>query len=410
LSWKLTIATVLLGVVLGGLSLLISRRALRLGRELATAGFELGRQVTETVGGLRVIRTTASESLRAKSFERWNRQHGDSEANVQVAQGIMLGTTESLGVAGAMGLTALAHAVWLAPGAMDVSRFLAFAFGLVRMLPALNQSYGLQTGVTALTGSTERTLKWLGLPRYPERPFGSRPLAEITKGVTFENVSFVYPGGVGGVQSVSFHVPAGQTLAVLGASGSGKSTLASLLLRLRELTDGRILIDGVDHWEFAPAEFHRAVALVEQEPFLFNGTIRENVAYGAPWVSEGDVLSAIARVQLKEFVEGLPQGLETMIGERGATMSGGQKQRLAIARAIVRDPRLLVLDEPTSALDDETEREVVQAIDAAREGRTTIVISHRPTTVEHADRTLSMRGGVIISDQERSSVATAGSA
>jgi len=410
LSWKLTVATVLLGVVLGAISSLIGRRALNLGRDFAGASVELGRQVSETVGGWRVVRTTASEAKQAAAFERWNSAQANAEADVQLSQALMLGTAEALGIAGAMGLTAVAHTMWLAPGTMDVSRFLAFAFGLMRLLPALNQVYSLQTAVTALTGSIERTLTWLDTPRYPERPFGARSLRAIDQGITFDGVTFRYPGGTGGVREVSFHLPAGQTLAVLGASGSGKSTLVSLLLRLRQPSEGRILVDGVDHWEFSPADFHRTVALVEQDPFLFNGTIAENVAFGAPWVTREDVISSLERVHLGEFLAGLPQGVDTIVGERGATVSGGQRQRLAIARAIVRDPKLLILDEPTSALDATTEREVVLAIEAARAGRTTIVISHRPSTLERADRTLTMKDGVVIGDHDAKNGAAIGQA
>jgi len=400
LSWKLTLATIALGVVLGACSALIGKRALKLGRDLAGAGLELGRQVSETVGGWRVVRTTASEAKQAKAFQSWNAAQANAEADVALSQALIVGTTETLGMAGAMGLTAMAHTIWLSSGTMDASRFLAFAFGMMRLLAALNQVYSLQTAVTALTGSIERTLTWLDTPHYPERPFGTRELRDITQGVTFDRVSFQYPGGSGGVKAVSFHLPAGQTLAVLGASGSGKSTLVSLILRLREPSEGKILIDGVDHWEFSAGDFHRTVAFVEQDPFLFNGTIAENVAFGAPWVTREDVLAAIARVHLSDFLAGLPRGVDTIVGERGATVSGGQRQRLAIARAIVRDPKLLILDEPTSALDAATEREVVLAIEAARVGRTTIVISHRPGTVERADRTLTMRDGVVVGDQD----------
>jgi ABC-type multidrug transport system fused ATPase/permease subunit len=267
--------------------------------------------------------------------------------------------------------------------------------------------YGLQASVAAFVGSIENTLGWLALPRFPERPFGARKLSEIREGVAFKQLSFAYPDGHQAVREVSFEVPAGHTVALLGASGSGKSTLAALLARLREPSGGSITIDGVDHWEFEPASFHRAVALVDQDSFLFNRSIAENVAYGAPWVTREEVIAALASVQLTELVERLPQGLDTVVGERGATISGGQRQRLAIARAIVRDPRLLILDEPTSALDAETEREVVRAIDAASVGRTTLIITHRPSTVAHAHRILRIVNGRLESPEEQGREAAA---
>jgi ABC-type multidrug transport system fused ATPase/permease subunit len=289
----------------------------------------------------------------------------------------------------------------MSPGSMDVSRFMAFAFALLRLLPALNQVYGLQSAVAAFTGSIEKTLQWLELPSYPIRPFGVRRVEALKHGVTFDNVSFSYKPDQPALSSISLELRAGETTAVLGSSGSGKSTLASLLVRLREPQSGRILFDGVDHWEFSPAEFHRAVALVEQDPFLFNASIAENVAVGAPGVSRENVLDALRRVQLGALIESLPEGVDTVLGERGATLSGGQRQRIAIARAIVRDPKLLILDEPTSALDAETEQEVVAAIDAASAGRTTVIITHRPSTIEHAQRTLRLARGRLESVEER---------
>jgi ATP-binding cassette, subfamily B, bacterial MsbA len=403
LSWSLMLATVGLGVVLGALSLRLMRRTMRVGREIAAANSELGRQVSESVGGLRVVRVTASEATLAESFAHWNRVQAEREIDGTVSQTTLTGITETLGVAGAMLLTWLAHAVWVADGSLDVSRFLAFSFGLLRLLPALNQVYTMQGSVASLVGSIEKALSWLDLPRYPVRPFGSRKLSDIRQAVTFNELGFAYPNGHEAIRSISFDVRAGETVALLGASGSGKSTLANLLARLREPTAGSILIDGVDHWEFEPVSFHRAVALVEQDSFLFNRSIAENVAYGAPWVTREDVLAAIHSVQLSDMIERLPQGVDTVVGERGATISGGQRQRLAIARAIVRDPKLLILDEPTSALDAETEREVVRAIDAASVGRTTLIITHRPSTVAHAARILRIEDGRLksVEDQPR---------
>lgn len=401
LSWQLTIVTLGLGMVLGLASRALNRRTLRIGRVLASANLSLGREIAETANGWRVIRTTAAEAERERSFDKWNRGQATAEVDTSLSQTVLGGATETLGVAGAMGITALAYAIWMSPGTMDVSRFMAFAFALLRLLPAVNQVYGLHSAVTAFTGSIENTLNWLELPRYPTRRFGTRSFDSLKRGVTFENVSFAYKEGQPALTDVSFELRAGETAAVLGSSGSGKSTLASLLVRLREPQSGRILFDGVDHWDFSPEEFHRAVALVEQDPFLFNVSIAENVAIGAPSVSREEVLNALRRVQLGPLIDSLPDGIDTVVGERGATLSGGQRQRMAIARAIVRDPKILILDEPTSALDAETEQEVVAAITAASAGRTTIIITHRPSTVEHATCKLRLAHGRLESVEER---------
>ncbi len=395
ISLRLTAATLLLGVLLGFASVVLSRRSLRIGRDLVSSNAALGREVSESVGGLRVVRATAGQSARHASFARANEAHADADIAASVATQRAQATTETLGVAGAMGLTAAAYGMWISTGVVGLSHFLAFGFGLLRLLPALNQLYGMHTAVTSFAGSMEKVLGWLDLPSFPERPFGSRTDVTVREGVTFEGVSYLYPNGHPALRDVSFSILAGETVAILGPSGSGKTTLASLLLRLREPTRGAIRFDGVDYWDFAPESFHRGVAFVEQEPFMFNGSIAENIAYGAPWVGTAEVRDALSRVHMDEVIDRLPQGLDTILGERGATLSGGQRQRLAIARAIVRNPSLLILDEPTSALDAVTEQEVMAAIEAASAQRTTIIITHRLSTVSKAHRVVKLSAGAV---------------
>jgi ABC-type multidrug transport system fused ATPase/permease subunit len=242
-------------------------------------------------------------------------------------------------------------------------------------------------------GTIEHTLRWLHLPTYPERPFGQRSVPQLAEGIRFESLGFSYPNGHTPLRGLSFFVPVGQTLAIVGASGAGKTTLASLLLRLREPTSGSITFDGEDYWSYSPDAYHRAVGFVDQESFLFNLSIAENVACGRPGIEREAILAALRLVQLGELIERLPEGIDTVLAERGATLSGGQRQRIAIARAIVSDPQVLVLDEPTSALDAQTEREVMQAIDLASTGRTTLIITHRGAVLGHATQTLDLGGG-----------------
>lgn len=393
ISPQLTLATLVLGVMLGVITLVISRRSLKHGRELVIANAELGREVSETVGGLRVLRVTASQEERARSFARANVAHANADVAMSFTTHRMTASTEMLGITGAMGLTAVAHALWISTGALQVSQFLAFGFGLLRLLPAVNQVNGMHTAVSSLAGSIEGMLRWLDLPRYPNRPFGTQKLETLERGITFEDVSFEYEEGRPALDGVSFEIKAGETVAILGSSGSGKTTLVSLLLRLREPSRGEIRFDGVEHWQFEPKSFHHVVAFVEQDPFMFSCSIAENVSYGAPWIQPADIERALRQVQLWDVVAKLPKGVNTVLGERGATLSGGQRQRLAIARAIVREPSLLILDEPTSALDAATEKEVMAAMDAVTVGRTTIIVTHRPSTVEKAHRVVRLAGG-----------------
>lgn len=388
LSWQLTLLTVALGGALGYTSRRLGRRGLRVGREVAESEARLARQVTETLGGLNVVRTTASQDREEVAFSALNLAHAEADGRSTLTPTMMVGVTETLGIAGAMSLTALAFHFWLVPGRLEVSQFLAFGFGLLRLVPALNQIWGLLGLIGTLTGSVERALVWLDLPRYPSKPFGNRPFAPLRRGITVEDLTFAYPDGHQALRALSLEISAGDTLVIVGASGAGKSTLASLLLRKREPTSGFIRFDGIDYWEFSSEEYHRAVAIVEQEPFLFNASIFENVAYGAPWVTRAQALEALNKVALSDLLARLPNGLDTVLVERGASLSGGQRQRLAIARAIVRDPQVLILDEPTSALDADTEHEVIAAIEQASAGRTTLIITHRPNAIRYATKRL----------------------
>jgi ABC-type multidrug transport system fused ATPase/permease subunit len=393
LSWRLTMAALVVGFVVGVFAQRTGRRVLRYGRELTKTSGGLGRQVTEVVGGLRVIRTTATEASFARTFAAESTAYARADVGGSLALSIQQGVIESMGVVGAIALVGLAHVVWLSSGALDVPHFLAFGFGLVRLLPALNVVYATQAYITSSIGSIEEALKWLELPTYPERPFGAKAVPHLDDGIRFADVSFTYPGGHEPIRSLSFVLKAGETLAVVGPSGAGKSTLANLLLRLREPTRGTISFDGIDYWEFGAEDFHRAVGFVDQDAFVFNMSIAENVACGRSGISRESIDKALRLVQLGGLIDRLPQGVDTVLAERGATLSGGQRQRLAIARAVVVDPQVLVLDEPTSALDAETEEEVVRAIDAASVGRTTLIITHRPAAARHATCRLDLSTG-----------------
>ena len=239
---------------------------------------------------------------------------------------------------------------------------------------------------------------------------GTRELPVPVEGsIRFDCVSFRYatsPGEV--VTDISFEVPAGETHAVVGATGSGKSTLVKLLLRLYEPTAGRITIDGHAIDELTFASLRHAMGFVSQDVFLFQGTVRENLAYGRPDATDDQIRRAAELAEAHEFIDAMPQGYDTIVGERGQKLSGGQRQRLTLARAIVRDPAILVLDEATSAVDNETEAAIQRSIDHVSSDRTTIVIAHRLSTVRHADRIHVMERGRIVESGTHDELVTHG--
>ncbi len=214
--------------------------------------------------------------------------------------------------------------------------------------------------------------------------------------VRFDGVSFAHDARAAGLEEVSFEAPAGAKLAIVGPSGSGKSTLLKLLFRFYDAQGGSVSVDGQDVRRLTQESLRDAIGLVPQDVVLFNTTLRENLVYGLPDASDEQVMDAARKAQLDGFVAELPKGLDTRVGERGVKLSGGEKQRVGIARATHKDPCILVLDEATSALDSATEMEVQAALDEAARGRTTLMVAHRLSTVAGADEILVLDQGRIV--------------
>jgi len=226
-----------------------------------------------------------------------------------------------------------------------------------------------------------------------DRPF---PAHQVKGNVEIQNITFAYQDRTAALKDLSLHIPAGQTIGIVGATGSGKSTLVKLLLRFYEIQQGQILIDGVDIRELQLRDLRRCIGWVSQEVFLFHGTVAENIAYGSFDASRAEIIQAAKLSEAHEFIVQLPQGYDTIVGERGQRLSGGQRQRLAIARAILKDPPILILDEATSAVDNETEAAIQRSLDTITQHRTTIAIAHRLSTIRQAHCIYVMEYGRIV--------------
>jgi ATP-binding cassette subfamily B protein len=222
---------------------------------------------------------------------------------------------------------------------------------------------------------------------------GAGPLVVRNAEVVFENVNFAYDPERPILKNLSLRVPPGKTVAIVGASGAGKSTISRLLYRFYEVSAGRILIDGQNIGDVTQASLRAAIGMVPQDTVLFNDTIRYNIRYGRPDATDEEVEAAARMSQIHDFVMSLPKGYDSMVGERGLKLSGGEKQRVSIARTILKGPPILILDEATSALDTQSERKVQQALDALRQGRTAFIIAHRLSTIENADRIVVLDRG-----------------
>ena len=232
-------------------------------------------------------------------------------------------------------------------------------------------------------------------PEVADKP-NAKMLAHPEGHVVFDHVSFTHDARAVGVQDICFDVPAGKKIAFVGTSGAGKSTLLKLLFRFYDVQSGRVLVDGQDVRDLSQDSLRRALGLVPQDVVLFNETLRSNIAYAKPDASEAELREAARRAQLLDFIDSLPDGWETRVGERGLKLSGGEKQRVGIARVILADPAILVLDEATSALDSATEAAVQDALDEASKGRTTLMVAHRLSTVQNADEIVVLKAGRVI--------------
>jgi subfamily B ATP-binding cassette protein MsbA len=407
-SWPLTALVIGLALALGATLAFVYRRLAHAGVELTELNHQMSTALTQSFAGVRIVRATNSQQREIDRFHALNVAQAAAEEQSAQASGMLFPLTETLAVMGAMAIVACAYVFLVRTGMMLSSYLLAYGFVLLRLLPLMNQLYGLQGHLLYLAGGLREVHRWMETPVFPQRPFGTLTFTGVRDHLRFERVSFAYPNGTLALDHVDFTVLTGETVAIVGPSGSGKSTLAAILLRFRAPTDGRLSVDGQDAWEFSPESWHRATAVVEQDAFLFHGTLRQNILYGCADITADQLQAAIVTANLQDVVASLPQGLDTLVGERGSMVSGGQRQRIAIARAVIRNPSILILDEATSHLDAVSEQLVQQALVNAARGRTTIVIAHRLSTIREADKLVVLQHGRIAEQGTWESLESAG--
>ncbi len=358
---------------------------------------EVATVVDENVNGVRVVKAFAAEErevtklARASQRLRWiNIVQNDARARYNP----VIENLPRLSLA-----AVLAYGGWLAvDGDVTPGALLAFSqYVLLMAAPFRFVGFVLTLGQRA-KASAERLYELLDEPVEVADHPGAVDLTDPVGEVRFEGVRFAYAEGPPVLDGLDLHVPAGQTVAVVGATGSGKSTLPRLLLRFYDVDDGRVLIDGRDVRRLTLGSLRHAVGLVPDEAFLFSASVRDNVAFGRPDASDAEVRAALDAAQASEFVDRLEHGVDTVIGERGYDLSGGQRQRLSIARELLADPPVLVLDDATSAIDVHVEERIHDALAASAARRTTIVIAHRLSTIALADRVVLLDGGRIVAD------------
>ena len=363
-------------------------------------------RIEENVGGIRVVKAFANEAHERALFASDNRKYRTTKLE---AYRLMAGalSINYLGLRLVQIVVLLGGAAFVVRGDLTPGGFVGFLL-LVAVFYRPLEKIGavIETYPKGIAGFRRYQDLLATEPDIADRP-GAIPAPPLKGEIRFEGVRFGYSPDRPVLSEIDLTIHAGETVAFVGPSGAGKTTLLSLIPRFYEAEAGRITIDGHDIRDLTLASLRGQIGIVQQDVFLFAGTIRENIAYGRLRASEAEILDAAARARLDGLIASLPEGLDTVIGERGVKLSGGQKQRLAIARAFLKNPPILILDEATSALDTQTEREIQASLFELAEGRTTLVIAHRLATIRHADRIVVVAENGIV-EQGRHDVLLAG--
>jgi ATP-binding cassette, subfamily B, bacterial len=365
-------------------------------RRVREASAAIGSFLIETLQGLRLVVTSNAQAREADAFRRRNTAFIDALMSMQLWS-YLSGSVPGLLLTIGYGVVFIYGGHRVIAGSLTLGTFVAFLAYQMRLQQPIQALMGLYANLATVQVSLRRVHELLDTP--PEVVERDAPvrLARVDGAIAFDGVS-VDLGRGGVLRAATFRIAPGERVALVGPSGSGKSTIADLLLRLLDPDSGAITLDGHDLRDLALDDLRRHVVLVDQEPFVFHATIADNIRYARPDASPDEVRRAAAAAGLDAFIARLPDGDRTIVGERGAALSAGERQRIAIARALVADPSVLVLDEPTAALDPATERDVLAGYERVMRGRTTIVITHRMTLAAAADRVLSLGADGVVEE------------
>ena len=396
ISWRLALIAL---VILPMLAVLLQPMLKKLRRGNLRRGNVHGEMTSvlqETIAGIRIVKSFGTEAYEEKRFGEGSNKYARSSVRITRLALVAQPVTEIVGTGIAVTVLWLGAREVLISGNMTGATLLAFLTVVLRMLQPLKQLSSMRATAQSSLASAQRLFEILDSPAEFQSDGGTRDRASFDREIRFDKVSFAYDGDPV-LRNVDFTVTKGQVVALVGPSGAGKSTLADLIPRFYQPAGGRILLDGVDTREIKLPALRVLTGIVSQETVLFNDTVRNNIAYGAPGRYTNEQIEAAARAgNAHQFIMALPQGYDTVLGERGTRLSGGQRQRIAIARALLSDPPILILDEATSALDTESERLVQEAVDRLLQGRTVFVIAHRLSTIAHADQIVFLDKGEIV--------------
>lgn len=394
INWKLTLVVLAVMPPLAFMTRRFSKRMRGVSRNFLDATSEMTTAVEEAISGNRIIKVYGGEIYEKKRFDNVNAKFRGQAMRYAIAAGLQTPLSQLIAAIG-VSVVVTTALIQTRTGATTIGVFVSFITAMLLMFSPLKRlaeiNSNLQKGLAAAEGV------FALIDEHSERDTGKKELLSVSGEILFKEVTIQYPTrDAPALISFSLIIPGGETYALVGPSGSGKSTVVNLIPRLYDIDSGAIMIDGIDIRDIPLKALRLQIALVSQDVVLFNDTIAANIAYGRDDVSTSEIRDAAKAADLLAFIDCLPKGLQTIVGDRGVRVSGGQRQRIAIARAIIKNAPILILDEATSALDAKSETSVQDAIERLRQGRTTLVVAHRLSTVVNADQIVVMDQGRIV--------------
>ena len=395
-NWQLTLVALIVGPVGALIMRAISQRTKRIVKASQAAIAGILSRVQESYKAERLVKISDTYDFEMDRFRPINQKIRRTELKRQIMQGLGTPVTQVITMSGVA--VVVAYALFEAQaGRLTIGEFITFLSAMMLLMPPLQHLAGLNATFASISVAAKSIFDTMD--EAVEEDKGTVELKKVKGAIEFKDVRLTYPGTTRkAIKGVTLSVRPGEHVALVGLSGSGKSSMVNLVPRFWSVTSGAVTVDGVNVEDCTLTSLRNHIAVVSQNVILFDTTIRENIAYGMPEVSEAAIEKAVEAAALTEVVAALPKGLDTPVGEAGGLLSGGQKQRISIARALLKDAPILILDEATSALDSESENQIKEALETLMKGRTCLTVAHRLSTIDRADRIVVMKDGVIVEE------------